>query len=129
MRDALWALHERAEALPESEPDRSVADCSNRAGDGTRCSTRSAATTAASELAQVSARDLGRYADDGVNWRVAEGYGATIVAHGAGLDVAFDSAVTRIDHSGRRIRIETTRGIVEADGGDRHAAERADRRR
>ena len=44
------------------------------------------------ELARVSARDLGRYADDGVNWRIVEGYGATIVAHGAGLDVAFDSA-------------------------------------
>ena len=65
-------------------------------------------------LAQVSARDLGRYGDDGVNWRIAEGYGATIVAHGAGLATAYDSVVTRIDYSGRRIRIELTHGAVEA---------------
>lgn len=114
-RDALWALHERAEALPEGEPDRPLADLLEPGGRWNALLDAISGYYSGAELARVSARDLGRYADDGVNWRVAEGYGATIVAHGAGLDVAFDSAVTRIDHGGRRIRVETTRGAVEAD--------------
>ncbi len=115
MRAALWALHDRADALPESEPDRALADLLEPGGRWNALLEAISGYYSGAELARVSARDLGRYADDGVNWRVAEGYGATILAHGAGLAVAFDSAVTRIDHSGRRIRIATTRGIVEAD--------------
>ncbi|MGA2495959.1 MAG: NAD(P)/FAD-dependent oxidoreductase [Roseiarcus sp.] len=115
MRAALWALHERADALPESEPDRSLADLLEPGGRWNALIDAISGYYSGAELARVSARDLGRYADDGVNWRVAEGYGAAIAAHGAGLDVAFDSAVTRIDHGGRRIRVETRRGIVEAD--------------
>jgi monoamine oxidase len=115
MRAALWALHERADALPESEPDRPLADLLEPSGRWSALIDAISGYYSGAELARVSARDLGRYADDGVNWRVAEGYGATIAAHGAGLDVAFDSAVTRIDHGGRRIRVETARGIVEAD--------------
>ena len=114
-RDALWALHERAEALPEDEPDRALADLLEPGGRWNALLDAISGYYSGVSLARVSARDLGRYADDGVNWRVAEGYGATIVAHGAGLAVAFDSAVTRIDHGGRRIRIETTSGIIEAE--------------
>ena len=33
----------------------------------------------------------------------------------AGLEAAFDSVVTRVDHSRRRIRLETTRGTIAAD--------------
>jgi len=115
MRAALWALHERADALPEDEPDRLLADLLEPGGRWNALIDAISGYYSGAALARVSARDLGRYADDGVNWRVGEGYGAAIAAHGAGLDVAFDSAVTRIDHGGRRIRVETIRGIVEAD--------------
>jgi monoamine oxidase len=115
MHTALWALHERADALPEGEPDRSLADLLEPNGRWNALIDAISGYYSGAELARVSARDFGRYADDGVNWRVAEGYGETIVAHGAGLEVAFDSAVTRIDHGGRRIRVETRRGVVEAD--------------
>ena len=115
MRAALWALHERADALPESEPDRALADLLEPGGRWNAIIDAISGYYSGAELAQISARDLGRYADDGVNWRVVEGYGATVVDHGADLDVAFDSAVTRVDHAGRRIRIETKRGTVEAD--------------
>jgi monoamine oxidase len=115
MRAALWALHERADALPESEPDCSLAELLEPGGRWNAILDAVSGYYSGAELARVSARDLGRYADDGVNWRVAEGYGATIVAHASGLDVAFDNAVARIDHRGRRIRIETARGIVEAE--------------
>lgn len=67
------------------------------------------------ELDRVSARDLWNYADTGVNWRVRGGYGAMIAAHAEGLNVRLDCAVRGIDHSGKRLRIETTRGNLMAD--------------
>jgi monoamine oxidase len=50
-----------------------------------------------------------------VNWRVVEGYGTTIAAHTGGVPLALNCAVTRIDHSGRRLRIETSQGVIQAD--------------
>jgi monoamine oxidase len=66
------------------------------------------------ELDSVSVRDDADYADTGVNWRVVEGYGAAIAAYGASAPVALDTCVTGIDHGGARLRIETSRGDVEA---------------
>jgi monoamine oxidase len=114
-RAALWALHERVDALPEGEPDRPAAAFLEPGGLWNALIDAISGYYSGAELACVSARDLGRYADDGVNWRVVEGYGAAIAAHGAGLDVAFDCAVTRIDHGGRRIRVATMRGAIDAD--------------
>lgn len=66
------------------------------------------------ELDLVSVRDASQYDDDEVNWRVREGYGSLIAAYGATLPVAFECAVTRIDHSGTVLKIETSRGTVAA---------------
>jgi monoamine oxidase len=63
----------------------------------------------------VSARDFGRYDDSGVNWRVVEGYGAVIAAHGAGLPMVLGCPVRLIDHSGLRLRVETQLGAITAD--------------
>ena len=67
------------------------------------------------ELERVSARDASRYDDSGVNWRVVEGYGRVIAAHGAGLPVMLGHAVRLIDRSGRRLRVKTTAGAITAD--------------
>jgi monoamine oxidase len=67
------------------------------------------------ELERVSARDFDNYDDTGVNWRVVEGYGATIATCGANLPVMLDCAVLRIDHGGNRLKIETTQGTIVAD--------------
>ena len=67
------------------------------------------------ELDRVSALDFDRYDDSGVNWRVIEGYGATIAAHGADLATLVDCPVRRIDHSGKRLRVETQKGAIAAD--------------
>jgi monoamine oxidase len=67
------------------------------------------------ELERVSARDLTAYSDSGVNWRVVEGYGATIAAHAAGTPLALDCPVSRIDHRDRLLRIETPKGVIEAE--------------
>ena len=67
------------------------------------------------ELDRVSARDFENYADTSVNWRVVEGYGATIARYGSDLPVTFNSAVRRIDHGGKRLKIETENGVIAAD--------------
>jgi monoamine oxidase len=64
------------------------------------------------EAERLSIIDYDRYYDSGVNWRVREGYGTTIAGYAQGLDVAFDCAVTRIDHAGARIRVETSGGTL-----------------
>ncbi len=55
------------------------------------------------------------YEDTNLNWRVRRGYGALMAAHGAPLPIAFNCAVTLIDHSARRLRIETSQGTLTAD--------------
>lgn len=67
------------------------------------------------ELDKVSAIDLHRYADTDINWRVIEGYGTLISSFASALDVVLSCEVTRIDHSGKRIRVETTSGTVDCD--------------
>src|SRR3984893_14688729 len=67
------------------------------------------------ELNLVSVQDSNRYADSGVNWRVAEGYGTVIAAQAAGLPIRLNCPVTLIDHRGKRLAIETALGTVMAD--------------
>jgi monoamine oxidase len=66
------------------------------------------------ELDQVSIRDMAAYEDTGINWRVRRGYGALLTAYGASCPLALNTAVTLIDHSGPRVRIETSRGSLTA---------------
>jgi monoamine oxidase len=66
------------------------------------------------ELDQVSILDMEAYEDTGINWRVRRGYGALMTAYGAGLPVALNTQVTRIDHSGTRVRLETSQGTLSA---------------
>ena len=67
------------------------------------------------EWDRVSAKDFDRYADSGVNWRVVEGLGSVVAAAGADLPVRLDCPVRGIDHSGKRLRVETARGAIAAD--------------
>jgi monoamine oxidase len=63
----------------------------------------------------VSILDFDTYEDTNLNWRVRRGYGALMAAYGAALPVAFDCEVTLIDHSAKRLRIETSKGTLVAD--------------
>ena len=67
------------------------------------------------ELPEVSAHDLARYEDSGVNWRVTDGLGTLISSHAAGVPVTFGCPVQRIDRRGLRLRIETAKGVITAD--------------
>ena len=67
------------------------------------------------ELDRVSARDFDNFDDTGVNWRIVEGYGATIAKYGEGVPAILDCPVQRIDHQGKRLKIETSQGAIVAD--------------
>ena len=66
------------------------------------------------ELDRISLQDLDRYHATDVNWRVVEGYGTLMNAYGATLPVMLDCPVSVIDHSGKRLRIETGKGAITA---------------
>jgi monoamine oxidase len=67
------------------------------------------------EVDRVSILDFDAYEDTNLNWRVRRGYGALMAAYGASLPLAFNCVVTLIDHSGKRLRIETSLGTLAAD--------------
>ena len=67
------------------------------------------------DLDRLSVKDLDRYEDTGVNYRVFEGYGALISNYGASVPAMFDCPVRGIDHRGKRLRIETAKGAITAD--------------
>src|SRR6266702_2360451 len=67
------------------------------------------------ELDQVSILDMDAYEDTNINWRVRRGYGALIAAYGAACPLALNCEVTLIDHSTKRVRIETSQGTLTAD--------------
>jgi monoamine oxidase len=67
------------------------------------------------ELDVVSVLDMDAYEDTEINWRVRHGYGALMAAYAATTPLTLNCNVTLIDHSGPRVRIETSRGTLSAD--------------
>src|SRR6266849_5311514 len=105
-----WAIH-RAAQQPEDAPASSVLEPGGR----WNALFEAISTWAnAVELECLSVKDHDRYQDSGINWRLREGYGSLFAALAKKLPIAFDAAVSRIEHGGRRIRIETSRGEVSA---------------
>jgi monoamine oxidase len=66
------------------------------------------------ELDSVSILDMDAYEDTEINWRVRRGYGALMTAYAAPCKLALNCQVTRIDHSGARVRLETSQGTLTA---------------
>ena len=111
---AMRSFRERAGSIEENEPDRAAAEYLEP-GDRWNPMLDAVSTWySGAELDRVSARDLERYVDTGVNWRVIEGYGSVIAAHGADLRTELGCGVERVDHRGRELRIETSSGAVTA---------------
>lgn len=61
-----------------------------------------------------STLDYAGYIDDGGDFPVADGFGALLARHAAGLPVTLSTPVTVIDWSGREVRVETAKGILTA---------------
>ena len=113
--EALRSFRGRLEALSEDEPDRSAAEFLEPDGRWNGLLDAVSTFFSGTELDRVSVHDFDRYEDTMVNWRVVEGYGRVIVAHGAGLPVELSCPVRGIDRSGKRLQVETARGAIAAD--------------
>lgn len=107
-------FHDRLEAIAADGSDRPVSDALLPGDRWNGLLTAVSSYISGAEPPLISARDLYAYEDSGVNWRVADGYGALIADHGRGLPVALNCPATLIDHSGRRIVIDTPRGAISA---------------
>jgi monoamine oxidase len=111
---ALDAFYDRAEAAAKSGRD---AAASTVLEPGNRWNPMIDAISTyvnGCELDQVSISDMDAYEDTEINWRVRRGYGALIAAYAAPCPLALNTQVTLIDHSGKRVRIETSQGTLTA---------------
>jgi monoamine oxidase len=115
---ALDAFYDRAEkAAAEADQDGRDAPASLCLEPGNRWNPMIDAISTyinGCELDQVSLLDMDAYEDTDINWRVRRGYGALVAAYGAACPLALDCVVTLIDHSGKRVRIETSKGTLTA---------------
>ena len=114
-RDALYGFFRRMGDVGARNPDVAAAAALEPGGRWNPMINAIGTYISGTELERVSARDFENYDDTDVNWRVFEGYGATIAAHGAPVPSVLDCPVRRIDHSGKRLRIETANGVIGAD--------------
>ena len=111
-RNALERFRARVDDFPEGEPDKPASAFLEARGPWNPLLEAISTYYSGAELEHVSARDLADYDDDGVNWRVVEGYGRAIAQHGAGLPVALGCKAERIDRRSRQLRVETNKGVI-----------------
>lgn len=113
-RAAASKFYDRIDALTDGDPDRPATELLEPGGRWNALLDAVSTYINGAELDRVSAQDWRAYADTEVNWRVVQGYGALIAAHGADLPVALDSPVELIEHGGARLRLHTPRGVLAA---------------
>src|ERR1700681_1019724 len=115
---ALDAFYDRAEAaakeLKERGQDRAASDYLEPGNRWNPMIDALSTYINGSELDHVSIQDMDAYEDSEINWRVRRGYGALMAAYGARCPLALNTQVTLIDHSGQRVRIETSQGMLFA---------------
>jgi monoamine oxidase len=111
---AMDAFYDRAEAAAENDADAPASTCLEP---GNRWNPMIDAVSTyinGFTLDHVSLHDMDAYEDTEINWRLSAGYGALVAAYGAPCPVSLNTQVTRIDHSGARIKIETSKGALSA---------------
>lgn len=112
---ALDAFFRRSHTAAQAAHDSAAADCLEPGNRWNPMIDAISTYINGCELDQVSVKDFAEYEDTEINWRVPSGYGALITAYGAPCHVALNCNVTLIDHSGARIRVETSRGTLTAN--------------
>ena len=115
--DAAWERWEGAARAALGGPDRPLGDFVARNDPWRPMLDAISGYANGAPLDQVSLHDWVAYEDASgpENWSVREGYGALIASHAASVPVSLHTRVDVIDHSGRRLRIETSEGTLEAD--------------
>lgn len=114
-RAALDAFFERLEQAAQREPDVAAVTLLDPECRWNRLINSIFTFISGGDLDRLSIKDLDRYADSGINWRVVEGYGAIISGYGANLQATLNCEVRGIDHRGQRLLVETSKGAVAAD--------------
>ena len=69
----------------------------------------------ARDVDQVSVKDTQAFLRNEEDLPVAGGLGNVLARYGAGVPVSLNTAVRKIDSSSKRIKLETAKGIIEAD--------------
>jgi len=112
---AIDAFYDRAEAAAESETDGPASSCLEPGNRWNPMIDAISTYINGFELKDVSLHDMDAYEDTEINWRLSAGYGALIAAYGAPCAISLNTAVSVIDHSGARLRLETSRGTLGAN--------------
>jgi monoamine oxidase len=111
---ALDAFYDRAEQAAKSGRDSAASTCLEPGNRWNPMIDAISTYVNGCELDRVSILDMDAYEDTEINWRVRRGYGALMTAYAGPCPLALNSEVTLIDHSAKRIRIETSRGTLSA---------------
>lgn len=111
---AMDAFYDRAEEAAENDEDAPAATCLEPGNPWNPMIDAVSTYINGFELKDVSLHDMDSYEDTEVNWRLPDGYGALIAAYGKPCPVALNTEVLVIDHSGSRVKIETSRGTLSA---------------
>ncbi len=111
---ALNAFYNRAERAAQRGRDAAASSCLDPDNPWNPMINAVSTYVNGAELDRISVKDTEAYHDTGINWRVRRGYGALISAYGRPCPIALSTQVWRIDHSGPRIRIETSKGALSA---------------
>ena len=64
---------------------------------------------------ESSTLDSAAYEDTDENWPLREGYGALVARHADGIPVERSTPVQRIEWGGPRVRVVSSKGVVETD--------------
>jgi monoamine oxidase len=114
-REALTRYYTRLHERAQHEPDVAASSLLEPGSRWNGLLNAVSTYVSGAELDRVSVKDLERYNDSGVNWRIFEGYGFVVSAYGAALAVKLDCPVRGIDWGGKRILVDTPQGAIAAD--------------
>ncbi|MFZ1920075.1 MAG: FAD-dependent oxidoreductase, partial [Xanthobacteraceae bacterium] len=114
-RQAFSDFYERLDEAAQREGDAPASSLLDPSSRWNALMNATSTYISGAELDRISLKDLDRYHATDVNWRVIEGYGTLISKHGAALPQMLDCPVSAIDHSGKRLRIDTGKGAIAAD--------------
>ena len=64
---------------------------------------------------QVAVSDVHDFFDTQEDWPVINGYGNLIARCGVNAPVSLNTAVNKIDLTGRQVKVSTNRGVIRAD--------------
>jgi len=113
-RSAMQAFYRRLDEAGDAHRDRPLADFLEPGGKWNSLLNAISTYVNGVELDRASVCDSAAYSDSEVNWRVVEGYGTAIAKSGEKLPIVLECKVRSVDHSGKKLRIETAQGVLTA---------------